>query len=160
MIRTGRQYLDSLRDEREIWIDGERVSDVTSDPRFRAVAESIAELYDMQHDPALQEKLTYTAPDGERTGLSYIEPKSQADLVRRREMVKAWMDWTGGMMGRSPDFMNVHMTGFGSAFEYFGRGGERFGKNIRNYYEYLRKNDLALTHTLINPQTDRSKPVH
>ena len=160
MIRTGRQYLDSLRDEREIWIDGERVRDVTADPRFRPVAESIAELYDMQHDPARQEKLTYIAPDGERTGLSYIEPKSQEDLVRRREMVKAWMDWTGGMMGRSPDFMNVHMTGLGSAHEYFARGGERFGKNIRNYYEYLRKNDLALTHTLINPQTDRSKPVH
>ncbi len=51
MIRTGRQYLDSLRDEREIWIDGERVGDVTLDPRFRPVAESIAELYDMQHDP-------------------------------------------------------------------------------------------------------------
>ena len=101
-----------------------------------------------------------STPEGERTGLSYIEPKSQADLVRRREMVKAWMDWTGGMMGRSPDFMNVHMTGLGSALEYFARGGERFGKNIRNYYEYLRKNDLALTHTLINPQTDRSKPVH
>ena len=53
MIRTGRQYLDSLRDDRELWIDGERVSDVTLDPRFRPVAESIAELYDMQHDPHL-----------------------------------------------------------------------------------------------------------
>jgi 4-hydroxyphenylacetate 3-monooxygenase oxygenase component len=160
MIRTGRQYLDSLRDDREIWIDGERVRDVTLDPRFKPVAESIAELYDMQHDPQRQDKLTYVTPEGERTNLSYIEPRSAADLVRRREMVKAWMDWTGGMMGRSPDFMNVHMTGFGSAHEYFARGGERFGKNIRNYYEHLRKNDLALTHTLINPQTDRSKPVH
>ncbi|MGH9568485.1 MAG: 4-hydroxyphenylacetate 3-hydroxylase family protein, partial [Candidatus Angelobacter sp.] len=160
MIRTGRQYLDSLRDDREIWIDGERVRDVTVDPRFRSVAESIAELYDLQHDPQLQDKLTYTGTDGKRVGLSYIEPKSQSDLVRRREMVKTWMDWTGGMMGRSPDFMNVHMTGFGSAHEYFARGGERFGQNIRDYAEYLRKNDLALTHTLINPQTDRSKPVH
>jgi 4-hydroxyphenylacetate 3-monooxygenase len=160
MIRTGRQYLESLRDDRQIWIDGERVIDVTTDARFRPVAESIAQLYDMQHDPKLQDKLTYITPEGERAGLSYMEPRSQADLVRRREMVKAWMDWTGGMMGRSPDFMNVHMTGFGSAHEYFARGGERFGRNIRNYYEYLRNNDLALTHTLINPQTDRSKPVH
>ncbi|PYP91780.1 MAG: 4-hydroxyphenylacetate 3-monooxygenase, oxygenase component [Candidatus Angelobacter sp. Gp1-AA117] len=160
MIKTGRQYLDSLRDDREIWMDGERVRDVTLDPRFKDVAASIAELYDLQHRPELQEKLTYAGADGKRYGLSYIEPKSQADLVRRREMVKTWMDWTGGMMGRSPDFMNVHMTGFGSGSEYFARGGEKFGKNIRNYYEYLRENDLALTHTLINPQTDRSKPVH
>jgi 4-hydroxyphenylacetate 3-monooxygenase len=160
MIRTGRQFLDSLRDDREIWIDGERVKDVTRDARFKPVAESIAELYDLQHDPELQPRLTYTEKNGELTGLSYIEPKSAADLVRRREMVKLWMDWTGGMMGRSPDFMNVHMTGFGSAAEYFARGGERFGRNIRNYCDYLRKHDLALTHTLINPQTDRSKPVH
>lgn len=160
MTRTGRQYLDSLRDDREIWIDGERVRDVTEDPRFSAVAESIAELYDLQHDPKLQDKLTYLTAEGERAGLSYIEPKSQSDLVRRREMVKIWMDWTAGMMGRSPDFMNVHMTGIGSAPEYFARGGEQFGKNARNYYEYLRRNDLALTHTLINPQTDRSKPAH
>ena len=75
MIRTGQQYLDSLRDDREIWIDGERVRDVTLDPRFRPVAESIAELYDMQHDPQLQEKLTYVTPQGERAGLSYIEPR-------------------------------------------------------------------------------------
>lgn len=160
MIRTGRQYLDSLRDDREIWIDGERVRDVTQDARFSAVAKSIAELYDLQHDPKLRDKLTYVTAEGERAGLSYIEPKSESDLVRRREMVKIWMDWTGGMMGRSPDFMNVHMTGIGSAYEYFARGGEQFGKNARNYYEYLRRNDLALTHTLINPQTDRSKPVH
>src|SRR5581483_1816330 len=44
--------------------------------------------------------------------------------------------------------------------EYFARGGEQFGKNARDFYLYARDRDLALTHTLINPQTDRSKPVH
>lgn len=160
MIRTGRNYLESLRDEREIWIDGDRVKDVTQDARFGAAAQSIAELYDLQNNAQLLEKLTYVSPDGTRSGLGFLEPKSEEDLVRRREMVKIWMDWTCGMMGRTPDFMNVHMTGFASAFEYFARGGEQFGKNIRKYYEFMRTNDLCLTHTLINPQTDRSKPVH
>ncbi len=159
MIRSGEKYLESLRDDREIWIDGERVRDVTRDPRFRGAAEYVAELYDLQHDAVLQDKLTYVSPDGERYSFSFIEPKTEADLVKRREMVKIWMNWTCGMMGRSPDFMNIHMTGFASGSEYFARGGERFGKNIRNYYEYMRAHDLCLTHTLINPQTDRSKPV-
>ncbi len=158
-IRTGQQYLNALRDEREIWLDGERVRDVTTDPRLRGAAESVAELYDLQHRPELQEKLTFAEAGGQRTSLSYLEPRSQADLVRRREMVNTWMNWTCGMMGRSPDFMNIHMTGFASGAEYFARGGEQFGRNIRNYYEYLSKHDLCLTHTLINPQTDRSKPV-
>ena len=39
MIRSGEKYLESLRDDREIWIDGERVRDVTRDPRFRGAAD-------------------------------------------------------------------------------------------------------------------------
>ena len=52
-IRTGKAFLESLRDDRQIWIDGERVADVTTDRRFAGAAQSMAELYDMQHDPAL-----------------------------------------------------------------------------------------------------------
>jgi len=88
-IRTGRAFLDSLRDDRQIWIDGERVADVVADRRFTGAAHSIAELLDMQHDPALRERMTYPLPDsGESVGLSFIQPASIDDLVRRREMVK------------------------------------------------------------------------
>jgi len=52
-IRTGKELLESLRDDRALFIDGERVADVTTDPRFAGAARSLAELYDMQHDPAL-----------------------------------------------------------------------------------------------------------
>jgi aromatic ring hydroxylase len=58
-IRTGKQFLEALRDDRQIWIDGERVKDVTTDRRFAGAAQSMAELYEMQHDPALQAQLTY-----------------------------------------------------------------------------------------------------
>src|SRR5580704_3807718 len=51
-IRRGKQLLQSLQDGRQLFIDGERVEDVTTDPRFTAAALSLAELYDMQHDPA------------------------------------------------------------------------------------------------------------
>jgi aromatic ring hydroxylase len=52
-IRTGEQLLESLRDRRQLFINGDRVEDVTADPRFAAAARSLAGLYDMQHDPAL-----------------------------------------------------------------------------------------------------------
>ena len=156
-IRTGEQYKKGLRDNREVWIDGERVRDVTTDPRLRGFVDSLAELYDLQHDPQLRDQLTYVPEDlGERVGLSFIEPRSREDLERRRLMVKTWMDWTGGMMGRSPDFMNVQMTGYGSAYEFFGQGGEQFATNVRGYWDFLRRGDVCLTHVFINPQTDRS----
>src|SRR5690242_18017910 len=159
-IRTGKAFLESLRDDRQIWVDGERVADVTRDRRFAGAAQSMAELYDMQHDPALVERMTFVSPSsGERVGLSFILPKSEADLVRRREMVKTWMDATCGMFGRSPDFMNINLMGFAAAADEFGRRDKRFADNIRNYFVEARERDLAMTHTLINPQVDRSKPV-
>jgi 4-hydroxyphenylacetate 3-monooxygenase len=159
-IRTGKAFLDSMRDGRQIWIDGELVRDVTRDRRFSGAAHSMAELYDMQHDPELIERLTYKSPtSGARIGLSFIQPRNIDDLVRRRDMVKTWMDATCGMFGRSPDFMNINITGFASAHEEFGRQDRRFAENIWNYYVYAREDDISMTHTLINPQVDRSKPV-
>ncbi|HEY7246458.1 MAG TPA: 4-hydroxyphenylacetate 3-monooxygenase, oxygenase component [Xanthobacteraceae bacterium] len=158
--RTGRDYLDSLRDGRQIWIDGEAIGDVTKDRRFAAAARSMAELYDMQHVPALRAKLTYPSPaSGEPVGLSYIQPRSVDDLARRREMVKTWMDATCGMFGRSPDFVNIMLTGFACAADVFGSQDKKYSTNVWNYYLYCRENDIAMTHTLVNPQVDRSKPV-
>ena len=51
---TGKEYLESLRDDREVYIYGERVKDVTTHPAFRNAARSIARLYDALHDPKQQ----------------------------------------------------------------------------------------------------------
>jgi 4-hydroxyphenylacetate 3-monooxygenase len=159
-IRTGEELLRSLRDDRQLFIDGERVRDVTADPRLAAAAQSLAQLYDMQHDPALVDRMTFPSPSsGERVGLSFIEPNSVDDLIRRRDMVKIWMDATCGMFGRSPDFMNIFVTAFASAADEFGQTDRRFAENVRAYHASIRENDICLTHTLVNPQVDRSRPV-
>ena len=78
----------------------------------------------MQRAPSLRDTLSYISPtSGERVGVSLIQPKSVDDLMRRREMVKVWMHATCGMFGRSPDFMNVMITGFAPAAVEFGREG-------------------------------------
>jgi 4-hydroxyphenylacetate 3-monooxygenase len=159
-IRTGRELLESLRDDRRIFIDGERIGDVTIDPRLAAAAQSLAELYQMQHDPSLIDRMTFRSPiSGEPVGMSFIEPRSGEDLIRRRDMVKIWMDATCGMFGRSPDFMNIFFTGFASAADEFGTRDRRFAENVRTYHAHIRENDICLTHTLVNPQVDRSRPV-
>jgi 4-hydroxyphenylacetate 3-monooxygenase len=156
--RTGAQYLQGLRaQEREIWLGGERVRDVTTHPGLASGARAIASLYDLQCEPNLSEAMTYVSPTtGDRVGLSFIIPKSQDDLVRRREMMLRWARATCGMMGRSPDFMNVNFAAWAAAGDYFARGRPEFGDNIRRYYEYIRENDLVLTHSLINLQRSRT----
>jgi 4-hydroxyphenylacetate 3-monooxygenase len=69
------------------------------------------------------------------------------------------MDATCGMFGRSPDFMNIFFTGFASAADEFGHKDRRFTENVRAYHAHIREHDICLTHTLVNPQVDRSRPV-
>src|SRR4029453_7135898 len=156
--RTGRQYLEGLRSqEREVWLGGERVRDVTRHPGLSSGANAIASLYDMQCDPELREVMTFKSPTtGDPVGLSFIIPRTQDDLVRRREMMLRWARATCGMMGRSPDFMNVTSAAWAASAEYFGGGRPQFADNMRRYYEHIRENDLVLTHSLINLQRSRN----
>src|SRR5205809_3424708 len=159
-IRTGKQFLEALKDDRRIFIDGEEIGDIAHDPRTAGAAQTLAELYDMQHDAALAERMVFTSSSGgEPVGLSFIEPKTVDDLIRRREMIKLWMDRTCGMFGRSPDFLNVMLTGLAAAAPEFGKSDKRFADHIRDYHVHAREHDLCMTHTLLNPQVDRSKPV-
>jgi len=158
--RTGKQYLAGLREqEREVWLEGERVKDPTRHPGLRGGARAIASLYDLQCDAKLRDEMTYVSPTtGDRVGFSFIIPRTREDLEKRRVMMLNWARTTCGMMGRSPDFMNVTYAAWAGAADYFtqGLGRSEFADNMRNYYEYIRENDLTLTHSLINLQRSRT----
>jgi 4-hydroxyphenylacetate 3-monooxygenase len=156
--RTGQQYLEGLRtQEREVWLDGERVGDVTRHPGLSRGAATIAALYDMQHDLRLRKEMTFVPPEGgEPAGLSFIIPRTREDLERRRVMMLHWARATCGMMGRSPDFLNVNFAAWAGAAAYFAAVRPEFGENVQRYYRYIRDNDLALTHALINLQRSRT----
>lgn len=159
--RTGQQYLDGLRAAgAEVWLHGERVADVTAHPALRRAARSVAHLYDMQHDPALAAELTFPSPaTGDRVGMTFITPKTREDLVRRRVAMKHWADFSGGYMGRTPDYLNVACMAMAAAAGFFGGEDPAQGERIRRYFAHIRERDLCLTHTLINPQANRSKTV-
>lgn len=156
--RTGQAYIKGLQEQpREIWLHGERVADVTTHPALRHGVETIAALYDMQHDPVLREEMTYISPtSGEPVGLSFIIPRTRAELEQRRVMMLHWARRSCGMMGRSPDFMNVTFAAWAGAAEFFAKNRPEFAGNLQRYYEYIRENDLTLTHALINLQRSRT----
>ena len=156
--RTGNEFIQGLKDHPpEIWIGGERVGDVAAHPAFRNVVRSVAALYDLQHDAALRDQMTFVSPSsGERVGMSFLVPHTHNDLALVRTMMKTWADYSGGMMGRAPDYLNRAITAFAAAAPYCGENDPRFADNVRRYYEHCRDRDLCLTHTLINPQANRS----
>jgi 4-hydroxyphenylacetate 3-monooxygenase len=156
--RTGAEYIKGLQaQECEVWLRGERVKDVTTHPGLANGVRAVASLYDLQHDPKLKDEMTFVSPtSGDRLGLSFIIPRTRQELERRGAMMLRWARTTCGMMGRSPDFMNVTFAAWSAAAGYFARGRPEFGENIRRYYEYISERDLTLTHSLINLQRSRT----
>ena len=78
--RTGCEYIEAL-DERAIRveIEGERhTGGVSRIPQLRNVVQTYAQLFDLQHDPALRDVMTYASPTGERVGMSFLQPRSVA----------------------------------------------------------------------------------
>jgi 4-hydroxyphenylacetate 3-monooxygenase len=157
--KTGKQYIDGVdKAQANIWIDGKQIEgNISEHPAFKGVMKSQAALYDLQHEKEKQDYMTFVSPStGDRVGTSFLQPRTKEDLAKRRKMIQEWARFNGGMMGRSPDYINAGMMAYGAAAEMFGKQDPIYAENMRNYFEYCRENDLSLTHTLIQPQVNRA----
>ncbi|HJS88760.1 MAG TPA: 4-hydroxyphenylacetate 3-monooxygenase, oxygenase component [Steroidobacteraceae bacterium] len=154
--RKGHQVLERLRDRPPtIWYRGEQVKDVTTHPALRGGVHTLAGLYDLQWKDA--EISLYDSPtSGQKVARSFMMPRTHAELSSISRAMKVWEDHTFGMMGRAPDYINRAMTGYAAGAPFLAEAGERYGQNAVRCYEYLRENDLCLTHTLIPPQVNRA----
>lgn len=160
--RTGAQYVAALdSSQRDIRVHGETVrSQVGRHPAFRGVVQTYAALYDLQQDERVKDILTYPSPaTGEPVGTSFLQPKTKEDLAKRAETMKLWSDRSLGLLGRTGDYLNSSIMAMAAAQDWFAQVDRGFGDNMRRYYEYVRDNDLLMTHTLINPQANRSQPA-
>jgi 4-hydroxyphenylacetate 3-monooxygenase oxygenase component len=157
--RTGKQYLDDLaRDEREIWLNGEKIGNPLEHPQLAAAAESVAHVFDLQHEHAL-EMLAPSPDDGGLVNVTHLIPRSKRDLERRRLAFEITAAATAGMMGRTPDYLNVTFACFAGRPDVWARrDNEEGAANVVAYQKLMRDRDLSTTHTIINPQVDRSKP--
>jgi 4-hydroxyphenylacetate 3-monooxygenase len=162
-ILTGQQFLDRLQHQPPtLYIDGQRVTDPTTHPATRNMARSLAGLYDLQHQPDLRDTLSFEE-DGERYAMSFFVPRSKDDLARIGRAHHLRANYSLGFLGRAPDYMNANVMAAGLGAAYFGaceasgEGQRDFAANMRNYYEFVRRNDLCLTHALTNPQVNRAK---
>ena len=130
MVRTGAEYIASLRDDRTVYMHGERVRDVTEHPALQGAIRSIASLYDLAAAPENRAVMTFPSPaTGAPVNMSFLMPRTPEDLVARRRAHRLWADATFGMMGRSPDHVAGFMTGFALCPDLFARDGQRFGDN-------------------------------
>jgi 4-hydroxyphenylacetate 3-monooxygenase len=159
--RNGQGHIESLRDGRDVSINGERVADVTVHKAFRNSVGSAARLYDFQADPERIDAMTFASPDsGLRVSRGWQLPRNYAELVERRRALEAWAGLHFGFMGRSPDHVASCISGMYMGLDLFEAYDRKRAAAVRDYYRFARDNDLFLTYVIINPQADRSKAAH
>jgi 4-hydroxyphenylacetate 3-monooxygenase oxygenase component len=155
--RTGAELLRGLKDGRQIWVGDDKVTDVVSHPAFSGAAKGLAAVFDLQWE-APDDCLFPDPETGELINVSHMIPKSPDDVKRRHRGLRRIAEHTVGVMGRTPDYMNVTYAGFaGCAHEWAEHGNEAGAARQVEYQKYLRRNDICLTHTLIHPTIDKAK---
>jgi 4-hydroxyphenylacetate 3-monooxygenase oxygenase component len=158
---TGARYIESLKDGREVWLDGEKVQDVTTHPAFTGMVHELARIYDLQHTDEYRDQMTFLSPyTGHRCSLSWLLPRSPEDLQKKRRNSEIWNEQCWGQLGRGPDILAPYIITLYDAREALSAVQHPrcdFGENIVHYYHYCLENDLFLTHALGDPQVDRSQ---
>jgi aromatic ring hydroxylase len=151
---TGREFLASLDDGREVWIYGERVKNIADHPAFRNSARMVARLYDALHRDHADDKHVLSQPTewGGFTHRYFVAPRSADDLVAAREAIAAWARITWGWLGRSPDYKAAFLATLGANAEFY----DPYQKNARHWYRFAQERVPFVNHAIVNPPVDRN----
>ena len=134
MIRTGDEYRESIRDGREVWINGERVDDVTTHPMFQPVVDIRARIYDMAHDPD-PGRDDARSEAGERFAVGLQLPHTREDWQAKRRAVDAVMDDIGGVVTRVGDETVGEMWSLFDGQDVLNEIDPTFSENIRRHVD-------------------------
>ncbi|MFJ6946376.1 4-hydroxyphenylacetate 3-hydroxylase N-terminal domain-containing protein [Streptomyces wuyuanensis] len=162
-MRTGEQYLESLRDGRVVWVGGERVDDVTTHPLTRAQAQRMAKFYDLHHEPEMQDVMTFVDDDGVRRSMMWFTHTDAAGLRRKRVYLETVVrELDGGSTGRTPCANNYGLITYEEdpqpwSDESVGTGGRDLTVGIRKFLDQLKEEDWNCAFAFIDPQIDRSR---
>jgi 4-hydroxyphenylacetate 3-monooxygenase len=153
---TGDEYIESIRDGREVWLRGERVEDVTAHPAFRNSVRMIARLYDSMHSGPEKDLVT-TPTDTGSGGVTmpfFRTATSTEDMLKDRDAIAAWARMTYGWIGRSPDYKASFLGTLHTNKELY----SPFEANAERWYRESQEKVLFWNHAIINPPVDRQLP--
>jgi 4-hydroxyphenylacetate 3-monooxygenase len=156
MIRTGSQYLDSIRDGREVYINGERVKDVTRHPMLKPLVDIRARIYDMQHEADTRGVLSYQE-GGEWNAVANMLPRAHADWSAKRRATDAVLDAIGGIVTRVGDETVGEMWSLYDGQSVLNEVDPQFSANIRTHIDKVLWKDPFHVSANTDPKGDRSK---
>ena len=155
--RTGQGVCRRPSGDRAVWLDGERVRDVTGHPAFAGAVGSIAGGLRPPARAARHAVACPTRRPASWSTSSHLIPRSRDDLDRRHRGVRRIAEFSVGLLGRTPDYLNVTFAGFAGRADVWARDGNEEGAaNLVAFQdELVRDPDLSTTHTIIHPTVDK-----
>jgi 4-hydroxyphenylacetate 3-monooxygenase len=156
-VKTGEQYVESLRDGRVVRHGGELIEDITTHPLTRAGVATLADLYEDQHRDGTRELLTYVREDGKRVTGSYMLTRTADETAHRREIVEHYSRRTFGVFGRGLDMIAMMHMGFVAHYPTFQEDCPEFADNILRYRVYAEENNIHLAEVIADPQGYRGR---
>jgi 4-hydroxyphenylacetate 3-monooxygenase len=157
MIRTGEQYRESIKDGREVYINGERVQDVTVHPSFKPLVDVRARIYDMQHEDAHRDVMT-VVQDGEVNAVGNALPYEEKDWWAKRRATDRVMEEIGGVVTRVGDETVGEMWSLFDGQDVLNEVDPQFARNIENHIRRVIADDPFHVSANTDPKGDRSKP--
>jgi 4-hydroxyphenylacetate 3-monooxygenase len=156
MIRTGEQYRDSLRDGRRVWMNGERVRDITTHTAFKPAIDARARIYDMAHEPRFRDVMSYEEA-GERFAVGLKPPRTQEDWHAKRRAVDTVLDEVRGIVTRVGDETVGEMWSLFDGRDVLNEVDPRFAANIERHVLRATASDPFHVSANTDPKGDRSK---
>jgi len=156
-LMTGKTYRESLRDGRQVWIEGERVKDVTTHAAFMPMIDTIAQIYDLHTQRGFAEYLTYALPDGEPASRFYKLPTEPEDLKYRRLMTLSILNEISPVIDRFGDETVSPLFVLADQKALLDRFDKRYHQNVTRWLKRLQRENLFLTSGNTDPKGNRSK---
>ena len=156
MIRTGNDYRASLQDGRKVYVNGERVADVTTHPQFRPLVDIRARIYDMAYDPATRDVMT-CVQDGEINAVGNALPYTEGDWWAKRRATDLVMEDAGGVVTRVGDETVGEMWSLYDGADVLAEIDAQFARNIESHIGAVLKSDPFHVSANTDPKGDRSK---
>lgn len=158
MIKTGDEYRASIQDGRQVWIDGEKVDDVTTHPAFKPIIDVRARIYDLGHEEATRDVMTYVDEEsGEVCAIGSKPPVSKDDWHAKRRGVETILDAAGGVVTRVGDETVGEMWSLFDGQDVLNEIDSTFSENIKRHVRAATLTDPFHVSANTDPKGDRSK---
>ncbi|HTN63023.1 MAG TPA: 4-hydroxyphenylacetate 3-hydroxylase N-terminal domain-containing protein, partial [Devosia sp.] len=95
---------------------------------------------------------------GEKMSASLIVPRSKEDLMVRHRGLERLARYSNGLLGRTPDYVNVVLAGHVARKDIWMREGHDpvYYERLVRFHREVIEGDLAMTHTIIHAAIDKS----